>query len=42
MPSTAAPPVIRLTDRQEAFCQAMACNAGGAEASRRAGYSAKG
>jgi hypothetical protein len=34
--------VIRLTDRQEAFCQAMACNAGGAEASRRAGYSAKG
>ena len=37
-----APPVIRLTDRQEAFCQAMACNDGGAEATRRAGYSAKG
>jgi Terminase small subunit len=37
-----APPVIRLTDRQEAFCQAMACDVGGAEASRRAGYSAKG
>src|SRR5687767_11895960 len=39
---TAPPPVIRLTDRQEAFCQAMACNTGGAEAARRAGYSAKG
>jgi phage terminase small subunit len=38
----AAPPVIRLTDRQEAFCQAMACDVGGAEAARRAGYSAKG
>ena len=37
-----APPVIRLTDRQEAFCQAMACDVGGAEAARRAGYSAKG
>jgi hypothetical protein len=37
-----APPAIRLTDRQEAFCQAMACDVGGAEASRRAGYSAKG
>src|SRR4051794_21302174 len=37
-----APPVIRLTDRQEAFCQAMACNTGGAEAARRAGYSPKG
>jgi phage terminase small subunit len=36
------PPVIRLTDRQEAFCQAMACNTGGAEAARRAGYSASG
>jgi phage terminase small subunit len=36
------PPVIRLTDRQEAFCQAMACDVGGAEAARRAGYSAKG
>src|SRR5690349_14708991 len=34
--------IIRLTDRQEAFCQAMACNTGGAEAARRAGYSAKG
>src|SRR5690349_8085898 len=37
-----APPVIRLTDRQEAFCQAMVCDVGGAEAARRAGYSAKG
>ena len=37
-----APPVIRLTDRQEAFCQAMACDVGGAEAARIAGYSAKG
>jgi hypothetical protein len=37
-----APPVIRLTDRQEAFCQAMACNTGGAEAARRAGYSPNG
>src|SRR3954447_15385317 len=35
-------PVIRLTDRQEAFCQAMACDVGEAEAARRAGYSAKG
>src|SRR3954451_20212575 len=44
MPPTPAspPPVIRLTDRQEAFCQAMACNTGGAEAARRAGYSPKG
>jgi hypothetical protein len=44
MPTTPAspPPVIRLTDRQEAFCQAMACNTGGAEAARRAGYSARG
>jgi hypothetical protein len=36
------PAIIRLTDRQEAFCQAMACDTGGAEAARRAGYSAKG
>ena len=35
-------PVIRLTSRQEAFCQAMACGVGGADAARRAGYSAKG
>src|SRR3954466_12694885 len=43
VPAAASPlPVIRLTDRQEAFCQAMACNTGGAEAARRAGYSAKG
>ena len=42
-PAAASPlPVIRLTDRQEAFCQAMACNTGGAEAARMAGYSAKG
>ena len=41
--SAAAPsPAIRLTARQEAFCQAMACNTGGAEASRRAGYSPNG
>jgi hypothetical protein len=32
----------RLTPRQEAFCHAMACNVGGAEAARRAGYSASG
>jgi phage terminase small subunit len=36
------PPVIRLTDRQEAFCQAMACGTGGAQAARVAGYSPKG
>src|SRR6187455_1805571 len=44
MPSVpaSAQPVIRLTDRQEAFCQAMACDVGGAKAARRAGYSAKG
>src|SRR3954469_14878897 len=42
-PAAASPlPVIRLTGRQEAFCQAMACNTGGAEAARAAGYSAKG
>ena len=40
--ATSAPPVIVLTPRQEAFCQAMACNVGGAEAARRAGYSLKG
>jgi len=32
----------RLTSRQEAFCHAMVCNVGGAEAARRAGYSASG
>src|SRR4051812_24709041 len=37
-----ASPTLRLTDRQEAFCQAMACDVGGAEAARRAGYSPKG
>jgi hypothetical protein len=41
-PAVAPPAIIRLTDRQEAFCQAMACDTGGAEAARRAGYSAKG
>jgi len=42
-PAAASPlPVIRLTDRQEAFCQAMACNTGGAEAARAAGYSPNG
>ena len=35
-------PLILLTDRQEAFCQAMAANVGGAEAARRAGYSPNG
>ena len=40
--SASPPALIRLTDRQEAFCQAMACNTCGAEAARRAGYSAKG
>ena len=40
--ATSAPPVIVLTPRQEAFCQAMACNVGRAEAARRAGYSPKG
>ena len=40
--AASAPPVIVLTPRQEAFCQAMACNVGGAEAARRAGYSPKG
>ena len=40
---TASPnPAIRLTPRQEAFCEAMACGVGGAEAARRAGYSAQG
>ena len=37
-----ATPMIRLTARHEAFCQAMAANVGGAEAARRAGYSPKG
>ncbi|UEM05760.1 terminase small subunit [Skermanella rosea] len=40
--AASAPPVIVLTPRQEAFCQAMACNVGAAEAARRAGYSPKG
>ena len=40
--AASAPPVIVLPPRQEAFCQAMACNVGGAEAARRAGYSPKG
>ncbi|WP_192499290.1 terminase small subunit [Skermanella pratensis] len=40
--AASAPPVIVLTPRQEAFCQAMACGVGGAEAARRAGYSPKG
>ena len=33
--AASAPPVIVLTPRQEAFCQAMACNVGAAEAARR-------
>ncbi|QQP91776.1 terminase small subunit [Skermanella sp. TT6] len=40
--AASAPPVIVLPPCQEAFCQAMACNVGGAEAARRAGYSPKG
>ncbi|UEM18539.1 terminase small subunit [Skermanella mucosa] len=40
--AASAPPVIVLPPRQEAFCQAMACNVGAAEAARRAGYSPKG
>ncbi|QQP90165.1 terminase small subunit [Skermanella sp. TT6] len=40
--SAAPVPVITLTPRQEAFCQAMVANVGGAEAARRAGYSPKG
>ena len=41
-PHSSSTPVIRLTARQEAFCQAMAANVGGAEAARRAGYSPNG
>lgn len=41
-PPSSSTPVIRLTARQEAFCQAMAENVGGAEAARRAGYSPNG
>ena len=40
--AASAPPVIVLPPRQEAFCQAMAANVGGAEAARRAGYSPNG
>ncbi|UEM22217.1 terminase small subunit [Skermanella mucosa] len=40
--AASVPPVIVLTPRQEAFCQAMACGVGGAEAARQAGYSPKG
>ncbi|UEM02407.1 hypothetical protein JL101_020770 [Skermanella rosea] len=36
-PATA--PVILLSPRHEAFCKAMACGVGAAEAARRAGYS---
>ncbi|EWY39672.1 hypothetical protein N825_05505 [Skermanella stibiiresistens SB22] len=32
----------KLTSRQEAFCEAMSANVGGAEAARRAGYSVSG
>ena len=39
-PSTlATTPVILLSPRHEAFCKAMACGVGAAEAARRAGYS---
>ncbi|UEM05338.1 terminase small subunit [Skermanella rosea] len=41
-PAASTQPVIVLPPRQEAFCQAMACGVGGAEAARRAGYSPKG
>ena len=41
-PPSITPARPRLTPRQEAFCHAMACGVGGAEASRRAGYSANG
>src|SRR4051794_3953797 len=41
-PPSITPAKPRLTPRQEAFCHAMACGVGGAEASRRAGYSANG
>jgi hypothetical protein len=41
-PQSITPARPRLTPRQEAFCNAMACGVGGAEASRRAGYSANG
>jgi hypothetical protein len=41
-PPSTTPARPRLTPRQEAFCHAMACGVGGAEASRRAGYSANG
>ncbi|UEM05928.1 terminase small subunit [Skermanella rosea] len=40
--AASAQPVIVLSSRQEAFCQAMARNVGAAEAARRAGYSPKG
>ncbi|QQP87965.1 terminase small subunit [Skermanella sp. TT6] len=40
--AASAPPVIVLPPRQEAFCQAVACGVGRAEAARRAGYSPKG
>ncbi|QQP87670.1 terminase small subunit [Skermanella sp. TT6] len=40
--AASAPPVIVLTPRQEAFCQAVAGGVGRAEAARRAGYSPKG
>ncbi|UEM22670.1 terminase small subunit [Skermanella mucosa] len=40
--AASAPPVIILPPRQEAFCRAMACGVGAAEAARRAGYSPKG
>jgi Terminase small subunit len=41
-PGPAAATRPSLTSRQEAFCLAMAGNVGGAEAARRAGYSANG
>ena len=37
--ATTPAPVILLSPRHEAFCKAMACGVGAAEAARRAGYS---
>ncbi|WP_158043762.1 terminase small subunit [Skermanella pratensis] len=38
----ASSPAVRLADRQELFCQAVAAGTAAAEAARRAGYSPKG
>jgi hypothetical protein len=41
-PKATAPTRPKLTSRQEEFCEAMSHGVGGAEAARRAGYSASG